>query len=125
LFQWLAVLQTGRGEISRTIPRSIRALAITTRKPHRLLNTGRFTGRRTHRGGFAFGVNATTKRSLENDKPITGEKQAQSGVCAGATNQTPGAVIRPPGAVREFQFHEYADLRRTVNYVGINKLPRG
>jgi hypothetical protein len=40
-----------------------------------------------------------------------------------ATNQTPGAVIGP-GAAREFQFREYADLRRSVKRDGINKLPR-
>jgi hypothetical protein len=32
----------------------------------------------------------------------------------------PGAVIRP-GAVREFQFREYADLCRSVKLAGINK----
>ena len=33
-------------------------------------------------------------------------------------------MIRP-GAAREFQFREYADLLRTVKRAGINKLLRG
>jgi hypothetical protein len=79
-----------------------------------LLNTRKFTSRRTHRGGFAFGVNAATKQPAENNKRETSEARRS---CM-ATNQTPGAVIRP-GAVRGFQFREYADLRSSVKRAGI------
>jgi hypothetical protein len=77
-----------------------------------LLNTGKFTSRRTHRFEFAFGVNAAMKRPVENNKRGTSEKQATRGARL-RQNQTPGAVIGP-GAVREFQFREYADLCRSV-----------
>jgi len=70
------------------------------------------------------------KRPVKNNKRGTSEKQARNKRETSearrsyrATTQTPGAVIRP-GAAREFQFREYADLCRSVKRAGINKLPR-
>jgi hypothetical protein len=84
----------------------------------RLLNTRKITSHRTHGDEFAFGVNAATKRPVENNKRGTSEKQRSAELMHskeihGKKNQSPGAVIRP-GATLKFQFPEYSDSRTNV-----------
>jgi hypothetical protein len=56
-----------------------------------------------HWDEFAFGFNAAAKRPLgENKRESSGARFE-----AGNKSKAPGAVIRP-GALREFQFPEYA-----------------
>jgi hypothetical protein len=73
--------------------------------------TGKITSRGTPAGKFGFGVKAATKRPVENNK----REQVSRGYFAWQQTKTPGAVIRP-GALREFQFHQYTDSRTRVKH---------
>jgi hypothetical protein len=75
----------------------------------RLLNTRQFTSQRTRWEKFVFEVNAATKRPLQDNKLGTSSEQAGRGVHMVHQIKAPGAILRP-GAAREFQFREYADL---------------